>query len=113
MESTLVGVRANAKQAPAPGSEAALAFRSATGGGGDFGSKVALFLLDAFAELEAHEALQGKRRAHILARGGDDFGGRGLPTDHGRLRERRIFLAVLCNGAVDHLRDNNGGFARL
>src|SRR5690606_29761160 len=67
MARTLVRVRAIAKQAPAPGSAAALAFRSAPGGGGDFGSKVALFLLDAFAELEAHEALQVNRRAHILA----------------------------------------------
>src|SRR3546814_7817900 len=89
------------------------AFDSAAGRGGDFGGEVAFFLLDAFTELEADETLERDSRADVLAGGGDDFGDRGLAVAHEGLRQQRIFLAELRDRAVDHLRHDLGGLARL
>src|SRR3546814_4985801 len=106
MARTLVRVRAIAKRTAAP--EARQSRSSlAAGGSGDFGGEVAFFLLDAFAELEAHETLERDRRTDILAGGGDDFGDRGLAVDHEGLREQRIFLAELGDRTIDHLRDRS------
>src|SRR3546814_9493486 len=83
------------------------------GGGRDFRREVAFFLRDAFAELEADEALQGDRRADILAGGGNDFGDGSLAVHHEQLRQQRVFLAIFGDRAVDHLADDFGGLARL
>src|SRR3546814_6724779 len=63
--------------------------------------------------LEADEALQGDRRADILAGGGNDFGDGSLAVHHEQLRQQRVFLAIFGDRAVDHLADDFGGLARL
>src|SRR3546814_8926617 len=79
----------------------------------DWSSDVCSSDLDAFTELEADETLERDSRADVLAGGGDDFGDRGLAVDHEGLRQQRIFLAELRDRAVDHLRHDVGGLARL
>src|SRR5690242_17142798 len=76
------------------------------GSGRDLRSEVVVLLLDAFAELEADEALELDASAGVLRGGRDDLGDRGLPVDHEQLRGERILLAELGEAALDHLLDD-------
>src|SRR5262249_3454117 len=58
-----------------------------TGRGGDLGSEVAGFLLDAFTELETDEVLDHDLGAGILRRRGDDIGDRSLVVANEQLRQ--------------------------
>src|SRR5690348_7258479 len=68
--------------------------------------KVALLLLDAFAELEADEARQGNRGARILRPRRDYVGHWGLVVANKELAEKRVFLTELRKAAFDHFLDD-------
>src|SRR5918993_3453824 len=71
-----------------------------------FRGEVFLLLLDAFAELEADEALQHDTRAGFLRRLGNHLGNRGLVVHDEQLRQQGIVLAELREAAFNHLLDD-------
>src|SRR5690606_23416067 len=72
----------------------------------DFGSEVGLFLLDAFAELQADHAGDLDRSAGGLFGFLERLGDGEVRVDDESLRQQRDFLEELAHAAFDHLLDD-------
>src|ERR1044072_3852954 len=79
----------------------------------DLRREVALFLLDAFTELETDIVNQRDRLAGFLCRLGHDIGDRGLVVHHEQLAEQRVLLGIFGDRAIDHLGYDLGRLARF